>query len=75
MDLRRFATLPLLTLIGCSTPPSATAPTSVTVDVISTLDAAFDAEAQRKLEQQFDSYLNPENLRDWMKHMSSSCLL
>lgn len=71
MDLRRFATLPLLTLIGCSTPPSATAPTSVTVDVISTLDAAFDAEAQRKLEQQFDSYLNPENLRDWMKHMSS----
>ena len=71
MDLRRFATLPLLTLIGCSTPPSATAPTSVTVDVISTLDAAFDSEAQRKLEQQFDSYLNPENLRDWMKHMSS----
>lgn len=71
MNLRRYASLPLLVLMGCATPPSTTAPAVTTVNAISTLDAAFDAEAQGKLEQQFDSYLNRENLRDWMKHMSS----
>ncbi len=71
MNLHRFASFPIIVLIGCTTFPSNTAPTADTVDVISTLDAAFDAETQRKLEQKFDSYLNPENLRDWMKYMSS----
>ena len=32
---------------------------------------ALDESAQRELESRFDQVLNPQNLNDWMKHMSS----
>ncbi|MDG2398536.1 MAG: transferrin receptor-like dimerization domain-containing protein, partial [Candidatus Marinimicrobia bacterium] len=38
---------------------------------VSTFDVALDRETQSKLESQFDAELNPQNLDDWMKHMSS----
>ena len=72
MHKRFVALLILFALMGCSTPPSDASPaTSIMADAISTFDAGFDASDQRKLEKQFDSYLNPDNLREWMKHMSS----
>ena len=72
MYRKYVALLISFSLMGCSTPPSEASPTAAPMaDAISTLDAGFDATAQRKLEKQFDSYLNPDNLREWMKHMSS----
>ena len=72
MYRKYVALLISFSLMGCSTPPSDASPTAAPMaDAISTLDAGFDATAQRKLEKQFDSYLNPDNLREWMKHMSS----
>ena len=72
MHKRFVALLILFALMGCSTPPSDASPaTSIMADAISTFDAGFDTTDQRKLERQFDSYLNPDNLREWMKHMSS----
>jgi len=41
------------------------------MDLVSTFDIALDRETQTNLEAQFDAVLNPQNLDDWMKHMSS----
>ena len=72
MNRRLIALLVFFTFVGCSNPPSDTSLVAVpVVDAVSTLDAGFDAETQRKLEERFDSYLNSDNLREWMKHMSS----
>lgn len=72
MNRRLIALLVFFTFVGCSNPPSDTSLVAVPVaDAVSTLDAGFDAETQRKLEERFDSYLNSDNLREWMKHMSS----
>lgn len=55
---------------GCATAPPLEE-ISESIPAVSTLEAGFDVAVQRKLESEFDSHLNPENLRAWMKHMSS----
>ena len=41
------------------------------INQLSTFDLSLDKENQNQLESQFDKVLNPQNLNDWMKHMSS----
>ena len=41
------------------------------INQLSTFDISLDKENQNQLESQFDKVLNPQNLNDWMKHMSS----
>ena len=62
--------LPLLILISCGQPPAVVSEESE-IKQVSTFDVALDRETQSKLESQFDAELNPQNLDDWMKHMSS----
>ena len=62
--------LPLLILISCGQPPAVVSEESE-IKLVSTFDVALDRETQSKLESQFDAELNPQNLDDWMKHMSS----
>ncbi|MBC8346276.1 MAG: M28 family peptidase [Candidatus Marinimicrobia bacterium] len=62
--------LPLFILISCSQPPEV-APEVPEIKLVSTFDVALDRDTQSKLESQFDAFLNPQNLDDWMKHMSS----
>ena len=62
--------LPLLIFISCGQPP-VVEPADPQMKLVSTFDVALDKETQSKLESQFDAILNPQNLNDWMKHMSS----
>jgi len=62
--------LPLFILISCGQPPAVVSEESE-IKLVSTFDVALDRETQSKLESQFDAVLNPQNLDDWMKHMSS----
>ena len=41
------------------------------IDQVSTFDISLDKKIQTQLESQFDNVLEPQNLNDWMKHMSS----
>jgi len=60
----------LLVLGGCGQPPKINKSVP-NIDLVSTFDVSLDREAQKKLESQFDTSLNPQNLDEWMKHMSS----
>ena len=62
--------LPLFILISCGQPPAVVLE-EPKIKQVSTFDVALDRETQSKLESQFDAVLNPQNLDDWMKHMSS----
>ena len=62
--------LPLFILISCGQPPAVVSE-EPKIKQVSTFDVALDRETQSKLESQFDAVLNPQNLDDWMKHMSS----
>ena len=62
--------LPLFILISCGQPPAVVSE-EPKIKQVSTFDVALDQETQSKLESQFDAVLNPQNLDDWMKHMSS----
>ena len=62
--------LPLLILISCGQPPAVES-ADLKMKLVSTFDVALDKETQSKLESQFDAVLNPQNLDEWMKHMSS----
>ena len=62
--------LPLFILINCGQPPAIVSE-EPKIKQVSTFDVALDRETQSKLESQFDAELNPQNLDDWMKHMSS----
>lgn len=62
--------LPLFILISCGLPPAVVSE-EPKIKQVSTFDVALDRETQSKLESQFDAVLNPQNLDDWMKHMSS----
>lgn len=62
--------LPLFILINCGQPPAVVSE-EPKIKQVSTFDVALDRETQSKLESQFDAVLNPQNLDDWMKHMSS----
>jgi len=62
--------LPLLIIISCGQPPAVES-ADPKMKLVSTFDVALDKETQSKLESQFDAALNPQNLNDWMKHMSS----
>ena len=57
-------------IISCNQVPAVDA-ADPEMDLVSTFDIALDRETQTKLEAQFDAVLNPQNLDDWMKHMSS----
>ena len=60
----------LLVLSACGQPP-AVAIDNPKIEQVSTFDVALNKSTQYDLESQFDSVLNPQNLNDWMKHMSS----
>ena len=62
--------LPLFILISCGQPPAVVSE-EPKIKQVSTFDVALDRETQSKLESQFDAVLKPQNLDDWMKHMSS----
>ena len=62
--------LPFFFIISCNQVPAVDA-ADPEMDLVSTFDIALDRETQTKLEAQFDAVLNPQNLDDWMKHMSS----
>jgi len=62
--------LPLFILVSCGQPPAVVSE-EPEIKLVSTFDVALDRETQSKLESQFDAVLNPQNLDDWMKHMSS----
>ena len=57
-------------IISCNQVPAVDA-ADPEMDLASTFDIALDRETQTNLEAQFDAVLNPQNLDDWMKHMSS----
>ena len=57
-------------IISCNQVPAVDA-ADPQMDLVSTFDIALDRETQTNLEAQFDAVLNPQNLDDWMKHMSS----
>ena len=57
-------------IISCNQVPAVDA-ADPEMDLVSTFDIALDRETQTNLEAQFDAVLNPQNLDDWMKHMSS----
>jgi len=57
-------------IISCNQVPAVDA-ADPEMDLVSTFDIALDRETQTNLEAQFDAALNPQNLDDWMKHMSS----
>ena len=60
----------LLVLSACGQPPTV-AIDDPKIEQVSTFDVALNKSTQRDLESRFDSALNPQNLNDWMKHMSS----
>jgi len=62
--------LPFFFIISCNQVPAVDA-ADPEMDLVSTFDIALDRETQTNLEAQFDAVLNPQNLDDWMKHMSS----
>ena len=62
--------LPFFFIISCNKVPAVDA-ADPEMDLVSTFDIALDRETQTNLEAQFDAVLNPQNLDDWMKHMSS----
>ena len=62
--------LPFFIIISCNQVPAVDA-ADPEMDLVSTFDIALDRETQTNLEAQFDAALNPQNLDDWMKHMSS----
>ena len=62
--------LPFFIIISCNQVPAVVA-ADPEMDLVSTFDIALDRETQTNLEAQFDAVLNPQNLDDWMKHMSS----
>ncbi len=62
--------LPVFFIISCNQAPAVDA-ADPKMDLVSTFDIALDRETQTNLEAQFDAVLNPQNLDDWMKHMSS----
>ena len=62
--------LPVFFIISCNQAPAVDA-ADPKMDLVITFDIALDRETQRNLEAQFDAVLNPQNLDDWMKHMSS----
>ena len=62
--------LPFFFIISCNQAPAVDA-ADPEMDLVSTFDIALDRETQTNLEAQFDAVLNPQNLDDWMKHMSS----
>ena len=62
--------LVLLLLLGCSQQPSSERPLS-RLKMVSTFDVALDSKSQLELESDFDKALTPQNLDNWMKHMSS----
>jgi len=62
--------LPFFFIISCNQAPAVDA-ADPEMDLVSTFDIALDRETQTNLEAQFDAALNPQNLDDWMKHMSS----
>jgi len=64
-----FVTL-FIFLSGCSKSPTVET-NDPKIDQVSTFDISLDKENQYQLESQFDNVLNPQNLNDWMKHMSS----
>lgn len=62
--------LVLLLIAGCSQQPSSERTLS-RLKMVSTFDVALDSKSQLELESDFDKVLNPQNLDNWMKHMSS----
>ena len=60
----------IIFLSGCSKSPTVET-NDPKIDLVSTFDVSLDRDNQYQLEAQFDKVLNPQNLNDWMKHMSS----
>ena len=60
----------IISLYGCGQAPIVET-NDPKINQVSTFDVSLDREAQNQLESQFDRSLNPQNLDDWMKHMSS----
>ena len=60
----------IIFLSGCSKSPTVET-NDPNIDLVSTFDVSLDRDNQYQLEAQFDKVLNPQNLNDWMKHMSS----
>ena len=60
----------IIFLSGCSKSPTVET-NDPNIDLVSTFDVSLDRDNQYQLEDQFDKVLNPQNLNDWMKHMSS----
>ena len=71
MKLRFNLSILLIIIInGCTNSPIITE-SKPKVNLVSTFDVSLDEKDQKDLESQFDSVLDPKNLDEWMKHMSS----
>ena len=71
MKLRFNLSVFLLIIInGCTNSPNITDSKPKT-NLVSTFDVSLNQKDQKALESQFDSVLDPQNLDEWMKHMSS----
>ena len=71
MKLRFNLSILLIIIInGCTNSPIITE-NKPKVNLVSTFDVSLDQKDQKDLESQFDSVLDPKNLDEWMKHMSS----
>ena len=60
----------LIIIYGCTNSPNITDSKPKT-NLVSTFDVSLNQKDQKALESQFDSVLDPQNLDEWMKHMSS----
>tara|TARA_B110000196_G_scaffold311802_1_gene316239 strand:+ start:877 stop:3135 length:2259 start_codon:yes stop_codon:yes gene_type:complete len=71
MKLRFNLSVFLLIIInGCTNSPNITNSKPET-KLVSTFDVSLNQKDQKALESKFDSVLDPQNLDEWMKHMSS----
>ena len=71
MKLRFNLSILLIIIInGCTNSPIITE-SKPKANLVSTFDVSLDQKDQKGLESQFDSVLDPKNLDEWMKHMSS----
>ena len=71
MKLRFNLSILLIIIInGCTNSPIITE-SKPKANLVSTFDVSLDQKDQKDLESQFDSVLDPKNLDEWMKHMSS----
>ena len=70
MKIRYILIIIISFINGCGQSP-AISTSDPKVNLVSTFDVSLDRDDQTKLESAFDAELNPQNLNDWMKHMSS----